>query len=157
MSESDSLWSAFWCRGSSRTSPPSASTLFTGKHVAEDSVTARADETVGFIVFEAGHGTIAGVEFEAALGGDSVRGVGNSPPYSYSFNTAFASAPAVAVSTLAAMDGNDGGWAQGHGGTLATSTSLFLSIDEDQISGSERSHTTEQVGYVVFETAVTSP
>ncbi len=157
MSENDALWSFFWCRGASRQSPPSATDIRTGKGVAEDNVTSRADETVGFIVFEAGHGTIGGVEFEASVGVDTVRGIDNSPAYTYSFNTAFASAPTVAVTTMAAMDGNDGGWAQIHGGTMASSTSLFLSIDEDQIGGSERRHTTEQVGYVVFATTVVSP
>ena len=62
----------------------------TGKTVCEDPTVARADETVGFIVFEGGHGTIGGVAFEALLGGDTVRGVTNSPPYTYTFGTSFA-------------------------------------------------------------------
>jgi hypothetical protein len=32
-----------------------------------------------------------------------------------------------------------------------TATSLPLAIDEDQLSGSERNHTTEQVAYWVVE------
>ncbi len=157
MTENDANWSVFWDRGSGRNAPPTASTLWTGKTVCEDTNVPRADETVGFIVFESGHGTIGGVEFEAALGADSVRGVGQNPPYTYSFNTAFASAPAVTVTTMAAMDGNNGGWAQTHGGTAASASSLFLSIDEDQIKDGERNHTTEQVGYVVFLTPVVYP
>jgi len=102
-------------------------------------------------VFEAGHGTIGGVEFEAAVGVDIVRGVDNEPPYTYTFNSAFGSAPSVALATMAAMDGGDGGWAQVHGATMSTTTSLFLSLDEDQFADAERFHTTEQVGYVVFE------
>ena len=51
---------------------------------------------------------------------------------------------------MAGMDGGNGGWAQIHGAALATTTSLFLSIDEDQVANSERNHTIEQVGYVVF-------
>jgi hypothetical protein len=53
---------------------------------------------------------------------------------------------------MAGMDGYNGGWAYIHGSTFATTKSLYLSIDEDMIGDSERSHTTEQVGYVVFET-----
>ena len=98
-----------------------------------------------------------GVEFEAALGADTVLGVTNAPPYNYTFNTAFATAPSVAVVTMAAMDGGNGGWAQVHGPTVATTTTLFLSVDEDQVGDAERNHTSEQVGYVVFESAVIFP
>ena len=35
--------------------------------------------------------------------------------------------------------------------TVATPTSLYLSIDEDTIGDTERAHTSEQVGYLVFE------
>jgi hypothetical protein len=157
MTDNDPLWSVFWCQGSARGNPPSASALRTGKTVCEDTVVARADETIGFIVFEAGHGTIGGVEFEALVGADTVQGVTNSPPYMYTFATSFASAPTVAVTTMAGVNGGNGGWAYSYGSTLATSTTLYLAIDEDQIADSERSHITEQVGYVVFEWAVVYP
>ena len=157
MSENDPEWSVFWSRGSSRTDPPSAASLWTGKEVAEDLLVARADETIGFIVFEAAHGTIGGVAFEAGLGPDTVRGIGNGPPFSYAFNTPFGSPPQIAVVTMAGLDGGNGGWAQGHGAPLATATTLFLSSDEDQIADPERSHTTEQLGYVVFESPVVFP
>ncbi|UCG32935.1 MAG: hypothetical protein JSU68_14880 [Phycisphaerales bacterium] len=156
MTENDA-WSVYWCCGASSTDPPSLLALRTGKTVCEDPTIGRADETVGFIVFEAGHGTIAGVEYEAFVGGDTVQGTGNSPPYAYTFDTAFASAPQVAVATMAGMDGNNGGWAQTHGDTMASATTLYLSIDEDMISDSERNHTTEQVGYVVFAGPVVYP
>ncbi|MBC7250950.1 MAG: metallophosphoesterase [Anaerolineae bacterium] len=152
MSENDPDWSVFWCQGGSRSNPPSATTLRTGKTVCEDTDTTRADETIGFIVFEAGHGTIDGVEFEAFLGSSSIQGVDDSPPYEYTFNTPFATSPEVIVTTLAGMNGPNGGWAQSHGPTAATNTSLYLSIDEDQIGDTERSHIAERVGYVVFDT-----
>ena len=157
MSENDPDWSVFWCRGASSSDPPSASSLNTGKHVAEDTYTTRADETVGFVVFEGGHGTIGGVAFEAWLGTDTVQGAVDSPPYAYTFKTAFASAPTVGIATIAGMDGTDGGWSQIHGATLATTMLVNLSIDEDQIGDAERNRTTDQVGYVVFETAVVYP
>jgi len=153
MSENDPDWSVFWCQGSRRTNAPSANALRIGKTVGEDTDTTRADETIGFIVFEAGHGTIGGVEFEASLGTDLVKGVTNSPPYTYSFDTAFGSVPPVTLGSMAGMDGNNGGWAYMHG-SLPASTTMYLSIDEDQIGDSERSHTSEQIGYVVFETPV---
>jgi hypothetical protein len=153
MSENDHNWSSFWCAGSSRSNPPTASTLITGKEVAEDTNTTRANETVGFIVFEAGHGTIGGTAFEAKVGGDSVRGPDNGGPYAYTFDTPFGAAPAVTVVNMAAMDGGNGGWAVTSG--PATTTGFSSWCDEDQINDSERRHTTEQVGYVVFQAAVT--
>jgi len=152
MTENDPDWSVFWCQGSNRRSPPSSGVLRTGKTVAEDNDVNRTDETVGFIVFEAGGGTIGGVQFEAALGADSVRGVGNAPPYAYTFNNAFGSAPRVAVTTMAAMDGSNGGWAMTFGPVQTTASTLALAVDEDQVQDPERSHTREQIGYVVFET-----
>jgi len=152
MSENDPGWSMFWAHGESQSDPPSVTTLRTGKMVGEDRNTTRADETIGFIVFEAGHGKIGGVEFEAFLGAKSIRGVGDSPPHVYDFNTSFASAPEVTVVTLAGMAGPNGGWAQSHGSEAASSTSLYLSIDEDQTSDAERNHLAENVGYVVFDT-----
>ena len=97
------------------------------------------------------------MEFEALVGADTVAGVTNSPPYTYTFDTSFSSAPTGAVTTMAGMDGGNGGWAYVHGSTMATTTTLYLSIDEDQIGDTERNHTTEQVGYVVFESAVVYP
>ena len=95
-------------------------------------------------------GRSGGVEFEAALGADIVQSVTDSAPYTYTFNTPFAGSPAIALLTMAGVDGFNGGWAQVHGATLATTTSLFLSVDEDQIADAERNHATEQVGYLVF-------
>jgi uncharacterized repeat protein (TIGR02543 family) len=151
ISENDPDWSVFWCQGGSREDPPSATTLRTGKTVCEDTDTTRADETIGFVVFEAGHNTIGGIEFEAFSGADSIQGVDDSPPYAVGFGTSFASTPEVVLATQAGMVGPNGGWAQSHGSTAATSTSLYLSIDEDQVGDSERNHIAEQVGYVVFD------
>ncbi|MCK4342225.1 MAG: hypothetical protein KAY37_10945 [Phycisphaerae bacterium] len=157
MTENDPDWSVFWCYGKYRGNPPSSKHLRTGKSVCEDNDRTRADETVGFIVFEKAHGTIAGVEFEAALGPDTIRGVQGWPPYPYWFKKRFSSAPQVALVATAGLDGSNGGWAQIHGATLATRKILFLAIDEDQIRDKERSHTTEQVGYIVFESSVAYP
>ncbi|MGB0743350.1 MAG: putative Ig domain-containing protein, partial [Opitutales bacterium] len=150
MSSNDPNWSVFWCQGSSRTSPPSASSLSTGKNVAEDPNQVRADETIGYIVIEAGSGTLDGINLVAGLGADTVQGPGNSSSgYTYSFS-GLSSASTAAVS-LAAMDGADGGFAVLTGATPLTTTSMTLFADEDQLGDGERGHTTEQVGYIVFE------
>ena len=49
------------------------------------------------------------------------------------------------------MDGGNGGWAILHGDNPITDDLVYMAIDEDQVRDSERYHTTEQVGYIVFE------
>ncbi len=44
-----------------------------------------------------------------------------------------------------------GGWAVLYGARAISTTQLRLAIDEDWYLDSERRHTTEQVGYIVFE------
>ena len=58
MTTNDAEWSVFWNRGNSRTAPPDAGSLFTGKHVGEDFITGRSNETIGIIVIDAGDGTV---------------------------------------------------------------------------------------------------
>ena len=47
------------------------------------------------------------------------------------------------------MDGGNGSWATLYGALAGTT--LPLVADEDQANDSERKHTTEQIGYIVFE------
>jgi hypothetical protein len=85
----------------------------------------------------------------SALGPDTVLGFDDlNTPYTYDFGTPFSSAPSVALATMAGVDGANGGWAYVFG---TTPSSLQLVIDEDLINDFERNHTSEQVGYVVFE------
>ncbi|NWK55283.1 cadherin domain-containing protein [Verrucomicrobiaceae bacterium N1E253] len=151
MSANDANWSVFWSMGNSRTAPASASALNVGKHVGEDPNTSRANETVGYIVIESGSGVINGVAYEAALGADSVRGLGNSSsPYTYSLSGNLSSVSAAAVS-ISGMDGNNGAWAALSGSPALTTTSIGLHAVEDQLNDSEMSHTTTQVGYLIVE------
>jgi hypothetical protein len=146
-------WSVFWSRGSSRTSPPSSTALWVGKHKAQDP-RAVNNETLGYVVIEAGEGnmdTASGTaRYFAALGSDTVRGVYNAPPYTYSLS-GLSFTPSTAILSQAAMDGGDGGWAILYGSNPVTSSSLKLVTEEDMVWDSERRHTTEQVGYIVFE------
>ena len=119
--------------------------------VGEDPITTRADETIGYIVIEAGSGTIDGVDYVAALGADIVKSVTNAPPYSYSLSGL--TDPQVAVVTMAAMDGNNGGWGLLYGASPLSATTLNIAVDEDVANDTERSHTGEQVAYIVFDAA----
>jgi hypothetical protein len=149
MTSNDADWSVFWARGSSSGNPPDSATLRVGKHVAEDTDVTRANETVGYIVIEAGSGAISGQDYTAALGADTIEGFTNSPPFSYALS-GLSSASTAVVST-AGVDGGNGGWPVLYGSTPLSSSALNLAIDEDIIGDSERSHISEQVAYIVFE------
>lgn len=148
MTYNDPDFSVFWSRGSSRANPPSSTTLRISKHVGEDPDNTRANETIGYIVIEAGSGQIDGQAYVAGLGGDTIQGVGNAPPYTYALSGLTSASAAIA--SQAAMDDTNGGWAILYGVGPVTSTSLRLAIDEDAFD-TERSHSTEQVAYLVFE------
>ncbi|MBD3343555.1 MAG: DUF5107 domain-containing protein, partial [Chitinivibrionales bacterium] len=148
MTCNDSRFSVFWSRGNSVTDPPSSSSISIGKTVCEDDIVTRNNETLGYIVLESGSYSLDDITIETALGNDVIFGIADSPPYSYSHGVAN---PAGAVTVLSGMDGNNGGWAVLYGSNPVTSTSINLAIDEDQESDIERNHTSEQVGYVVFE------
>jgi hypothetical protein len=122
--------------------------------VDTDPNSTRTDEVLGYVVFEAGHGILGGVAFDALVGPDLVRGVGNAPPYQYGFGGFFASPPQIAVVTQAARDGAEGGWAYTYGTAPTSTTKLHLAIDD---VGASRAHTNEQVGFAVFESPVSYP
>ncbi|MCP4265962.1 MAG: DNRLRE domain-containing protein [Candidatus Brocadiaceae bacterium] len=153
MSYNDSGFSSFWCNnGTSRSTPPSATAISVGKTVSEDIDTTRADETLGYIVLESGAGTIDNVNYVAALGTDTIKGIGDSPSYDYSISGP--SSASLAIATLSAMDGGNGGWAVLYGSNPVSSNTLRLAIDEDVAADTERNHTTEQVAYIVFESEI---
>jgi hypothetical protein len=150
MSYNDSRWSAFWSRGSLATSPISPTSLNVGKHVGLDPAKTRNNETIGYIVIESGTGTIEGVRYRAAVGSDIVRGFGNSAaPYKYTLS-GLTSVSTAAVSQTG-MDGTEGSWAVLSGAPALTTTALKLHVAEDGFSNSLRSHTTEQVAFIVFQ------
>jgi hypothetical protein len=149
MSFNDQSWSVFWARGASISEPPSPTDIYTGKHVGEDSDRTRLNEQVGFIVVESGTGTIDGVPYEAALGKDIVQGVIASDR-SYSFDQYFGSQPAFGIVSQSAMDGRDGSWAVLNGSGALSTQNITIAVDEDQISDTDRNHTTEQVAYMVI-------
>jgi len=157
MTNNDSAWSVFWSSDGTRTEPASSSSLWVGKHVGRDPNPDRTNETVGYVVLEAGSGELGGIPFTAELGADAVRGIDNGAPARYEFSVAFATPPRVMVVAQAAMDGNEGSWAHLVGPSPTTPTSACLRVDEDQLVDPARRHSTEQVAYLAFESTVLYP
>ncbi len=149
MSANDSRWSVFWASNGNVGDPPSASALSVGKHVAEDPITARNTETIGYIVIESAAGTVDGIDFEAAVGSNTVEGVVEASPYSYTLANPYD----VAVVSSAGMNGTNGGWPVIID-TPAAATELPLGIDEDQLSDTERDRIDDQVAYLAMSQQV---
>ncbi|OVE77886.1 hypothetical protein BVX99_01360, partial [bacterium F16] len=146
MTANDPVWSVFWCRGSSQSESPSSTTWFTGKTVCEDSNTTRADETIGYIVMEAGSAMVEGETLMAGIGTDIIVGMDDGPK---TYALTGLNSVSAAVASIPGLDGVDGGWPVLH--ATPTNTTLTLVVDEDQIGDSERNHTTENVAFLIVE------
>lgn len=161
MTYNDSDWSVFWAASDGNLEvAPNGDSLTVGKHVGEDFDSTRADETIGYVVIEAstsGADEIEGLRYVAAVGPDSIGGIGDSPGYSYTYN-ALANAT-TAVASQVSMQGTNGGWAVLYGQDPITSSgnTIELAIDEDQLLDSERQHIGEQVAYLIIESTAENP
>lgn len=153
LSYNDSTWSVFWSRSaSSELAPCTASNCYVGKHVGEDTMTTRAAETLGVVIVETAAGVMPAGPWQAFVGADTVAG--NNTSYVLD---AFAVAPGVALVSQAAMDGANGSWAVLAGAEPLAANRITLRVDEDQIGDTERGHTNEQVGVLVFAKPSVTP
>jgi hypothetical protein len=88
LTNNDPLWQNFWTSNGSQTGAPNSSNIYIGRHVGHDAITARANEDLGYIILEKSSGFTNSTEWSAKKTSDSIQGVDNDPPYSY---TAFSS------------------------------------------------------------------
>lgn len=142
----DTDWiSTFVSEQGNKNNPPS-STGFNGALNGAEATNSHGSETIGWVAWETGTGTIGGVSFEAQITGDNIRGHSNGC-YTTNFSNSYATSPYVILSQLA-MDGGDGGW--GVGCSLST-TAVGSHIEEDTVGDPDRGHTTEQVNFLAFD------
>jgi flagellin-like protein len=150
MSNDDPTWiTSYVSRANSRTDPPRSSD--SGFRIAlngAEAVDSHGSEEIGYVILQEATGVVDGVKWEAKQTSDSVNGFGNSPPYYTSFGQSFSQPPAVVLACHQEADGGDGGWAEVYS---VAATQLGLAVDEDQVRDSERSHTSETCGFMVFE------
>ena len=147
MSYNDPDWSVFWSHRGNRRFAADASGLWAGKHVGEDFDTTRANETVGYIVFEQGIGTIGGLTYYAGDTQQTVQGIDNSPPFTFANPSTVGT---FAVASQSGERGGNGAFALLYGADPVDPGTISVSLDEDQIANAERSHVTEHVHYVSF-------
>lgn len=152
MSFNDVNASVFWnfdceTRGNGAFFSGQADGICVGKHIGQINGT-RASETLGYIVIDAGSGTVNDITFAAAVGPDTGAGVGNNPPFSYSVSGDFD----IGILASAGEDGGQGGWSILFGSDPLPSGQINWAIDEETVAGdTSRTHTSENVGYWVFD------
>ena len=152
MSFNDADASVFWnwncrTRGNGAFFAGFADDACVGKHIGQINDT-RADEWLGYFVLEAGTGTVNDISFAAAVGPDTGAGVGNNPPYSYTVSGDFD----LGILTDAGEDGGHGGWSTLFGNDPLPNNQILWAIDEETVQGdTTRTHTSENVGYWIFE------
>ena len=148
MSYNDANWITTWVsRTSDRTNSPNTSGFQIGLNAAAVA-SSHSAETIGYIVIgQTSSDTESGHVFETTQTSDSITGYGTSTPFS--FTASFSSAPLV-IASQQHMDGADGSWLMPNS---ISSTQIDLFVDEDQVTDSERSHTSEAAGYIAFDSA----
>lgn len=148
MSYSTANFSVFWSSScSSRTSTATDTSVCVGKHTGQVVPASPITETLGYFIVEEGDYIQASSYVSIQLGTDIVKGIGNSPPYTYALNRSYS----YGVATQSAMDGGNGSWAVLYGSS-PLGTQISLGADEETVAGdSTRKHTSEQVAYWVME------
>lgn len=147
MSENDARWSVFWASRSDHAgNAPESGNLSMSKHVAADTITDRAVETLGYIILEAGQYNLSGIMLEAGVGADIIGGENAWDTY----NTAVP-APNGAILSVAGIKGGDGHWPVLYGDAPFGNQGFDLAVDEDQVSDSERWHMDESIAFIAFD------
>lgn len=110
-------------------------------------------EDVAYLAIEAGStesfsdDSSATIEYETAITTDSIKGVDNGC-YQTTFSNTYTSTPLL-VGHMNRHDGGDGGWLRRCTINIA---GVEFTIDEDTYRDTERSHTAEAAGFIVFST-----
>lgn len=150
MSFNDDKFSTFWSfdcddRNNRPFQSGMSDGICVGKHIGQINES-RANETLGYMVAEAGIYELEDFSMAIDYGSDSVKGVGDAPAYTYGLDKSYTDG----VVTQEAMDGANGGWSVLYG-NAPFGTSIDLAIDEETVVGdTTRKHTKEEVAYWVF-------
>ncbi len=144
MTANDPAWSAFWAEGS-------ALGYAVGKHVGEDVDTERADETLGYVIFESGSLQIGGVRLQVgALQFDGYPGFSNVGSGGNSH--LFSRMPALAgglVQSLGLDDAEDGYWTELEA-PVAADNRVGARLVEDTLGDDEQGHGAMGGSYLLF-------
>jgi len=152
MSFNDVNASVFWnfdcdTRGNGAFFSGQSDGICVGKHIGQIDGS-RAAEWLGYIVVEAGSGTVNDISFEAAVGPNIGAGVGNNPPFVYNVGGDFD----IGIVNQAGENGGQGGWTILFGSDPLPAGGLHWATDEEVVAGDlMRGHIAENIGYWVFD------
>jgi len=121
-----------------------------GKHIGMIAGS-RNPETIGYLVAEAGSGTVNNIIFELGSGADSVAGnnAANNG-YTYGLSRDYN----IGVSAQQGEDGGNGSWSVLYGADPLPPNQIVSAVDEEIFAGdTTRNHTRERLDYWVFGTA----
>jgi len=121
-----------------------------GKHIGMIKGS-RNSETIGYLVAEAGGGTINNIGFELDRGADAIAGnnAGNNG-YTYALSGDYN----IGISAQVGEDGGNGSWSVLYGADPLPPNQIVSAVDEEIFAGdTTRNHTRELVDYWVFGTA----
>jgi PKD repeat protein len=102
-----------------------------------------AVETIAYIAWQKGTGSIDGRNYEVGMTSDSVKHVA----YPIEFADSFVGAP-IFLADMQTLDGGDTANVRYSG---LTPSAVQVWVDEEQSKDSEVRHTTEAIGYIAFE------
>jgi hypothetical protein len=151
MTYNDAAWTTSFVRSPTSVSQPPTTTGFRIGLNTGESATTHGSETIGWIAIENTAGdTHDSFTFENDQTTDSVRGNGTS--FIQNFSSSYPVTPIV-IASMQEVDGNNGSWAVAND---ITAGDVDFFADEDTFNDSERSHTTETLGYLTTETGFAS-
>lgn len=152
----DPNFSVFWSKPSSGTTlGVQGDTVVMGKQVLEDPTKWRRPEVVGYIITEAGAGTLGNLDYEAGHSPLAAQGPDDGPPATRPLSSLTNASSAVLSSW--GMLGANGAYPVLAGTQAVQPSSLTFFMDEDQLQDPERNHISESVAFLAVAPSTPPP
>ena len=156
LSSVDDGWSVFWSSDVNIDTHVQNTSFRIGKHAGEDPDNIRADELLGYMVFDALSASINGVTYDFGVVQEIAAGYEDPIDSQPAFNASFATTPEVLIVSQSGLKDQDGSWAVARE-DLTTEGAFSVQVDEDQVADAERSHTKETIFYTAFSSSFVWP
>ena len=156
LSAVDEDWSVFWSSDVNVESYVQGTSFRIGKHTGEDPNNVRADELLGYMVFDALSAAINGTTYDFGVAQDVAAGYEDTIDSPSAYNATFTTNPEILIVSQSGIKDSDGSWAITRE-DLNTASAFSVQVDEDQVADAERSHTKETIFYTAFSSSFVWP